>query len=138
MMLRKIIPLILTGCAITTLSAAAAANVETVVLENATYCHITANGDPVYGYASHIGTFTEEGRDFSFISPGESGQVPLIKKDGKQYIIVDHSDAADQYTFDYTSDYKYILGYENEDTYCKHDKFPPCLILGKMNPCNSH
>src|SRR5437870_7135189 len=87
---------------LTSFSAIAATNdIKTVTLENATYCHLTASGDYVEGYASFIGTYTADGSEFSFISPGNSGNIPLIKKGDKQYIVIDHADAADEYTFEY-------------------------------------
>lgn len=134
-MLRKSFTIYLLSTLVSPSVFAVSNDIETVTLENATYCHVRSDGAPVEGYASYVGTFTEEGREFSFIGPGESGKVPLIKKNGRQYILVDHADAADEYTFDYTPEHKYILGYENPNTYCKHNNFPPCLILSKDNPC---
>jgi hypothetical protein len=136
-MFNKIKPLISIGlCTITTCAIAASSNIETVEMINATYCHLTASGKHVNGYATHIGTFTENGRDYSFIAPGEKGKVPLIKKNGRQYIVLDRGDASDEFSFDYTSEYKYILGSEGSKPYCKHDSYPPCLTLSKTNLCN--
>ena len=115
----------------------ALANIETVTMINATYCHITPSGH-VRGYASHLGTFTEDGSEYSFIAPGEAGKIPLITKNGYRYIILDHADASDKYGFDYTSDKKYILGIEGTKAYCTHEKFPPCLTISATNPCGAN
>lgn len=134
--MNKIKPLIFIGlCAISTGTIAASNNIETVEMINATYCHLTASGKHVTGYSTHVGTFTENYRDYSFIAPNEKGKVPLIKKSGRQYILIDQGMAADHYSFDYTSEYKYILGSEGSKPYCKHDTFPPCLTISKTNPC---
>lgn len=131
--LKLLISIICISTLITTVSAATTKEIETVVLKNATYCHLTANGDYVEGYPSSITAFSDN-KEF-YLSPGETGKVPLLKNNDEQYIIVDHGDAADRYKFNYTSDDKYILGYEDENTYCSHSYFPPCLTLSKVNPC---
>lgn len=122
-------------CTITTCVIAAPTNIETVEMINATYCHLTASGGHVLGYATHVGTFAENGGNYSYIATGEIGKVPLIKKNGRQYIVLDRGDAADNFSFDYNSEYKYILGSEGSKPYCTHDSYPPCLIISKTIPC---
>lgn len=119
--------------AITSFSAAAATNADVVSMVNATSCHVTSDGKHAIGNESSVGTFSQDGSQYSSIAPDSSGKVPLLKKSGGQYIMIDNDMAADRFAFDYTGE-KYILSYDNP-TYCKHKDFPPCLTISKVNPC---
>jgi hypothetical protein len=73
----------------------ASKEIETVQIINATYCHLRPGNSHWLGQATYLASFTAEGREFSFIPPGETRDVPLIKKNGRQYIVLDYAMAAD-------------------------------------------
>jgi hypothetical protein len=109
-------------------------NLETVRIKNATYCHLLSGNAYRLGQASYLGSFTAEGTEFSLIAPGETKDVPLIKENGQQYIILDFGSAADQFSFEYTNEYKYIVSYDDNNR-CTRYGYPPCIKISKKNPC---
>lgn len=109
--------------------------IETVQINNATYCHFLSENEYYLGQSTYLGSFTAEGQEFSFIAPGETKEVPVIKKNGRQYIVIDYASAADQFSFEYTQEYKYIVSYDNING-CTRGRFPPCIKISKTNPCS--
>jgi hypothetical protein len=95
-------PTVFMVTAITAFAAVAATtNTDVVIMKNATYCHLLSTGGHVLGSASFIDTYLEGGERggdqyrFSSIDPGSTGKTPLIKKNGRQYILIDRGDASD-------------------------------------------
>lgn len=113
-----------------------ASKIDVVQMQNATNCHIKADGPHYVGKGVlAIGTFSEWGNQYSTIYDiGTSGPVPIINGNS---VILDLDMAADEFTKDYKPGDKYIISDDSGFNCYKtvYPGVPGCFKLAPTNPC---